>query len=265
MCCFTLDVEQVAGTRIFARMRAPGRQLLVYQMHYAAREPLAMVLPIPVVAGAGDEAVRFIDLEACPDFFDELRFGFPDRRHNLEATLSLDDEVVEQATLQVHDVGAYEASFVPRPQDFARLDERFRLPLDLWLHLKSYADWGFAVFRLKPTTLAQVHPMAFEFPTRHPDWLFFPTLHIHHRRVPALAEFDHELYCQPEPAMNWHLHPWAESSGPAREFVRCAAALDLLDAGFPCWRATLRGQRQNRDAWLGRGADLPQWAAHSGS
>ena len=37
------------------------------------------------------------------------------------------------------------------------------------------------MFQLAVTanTLAEIHPMAFEFPTRHPDKLFFPTNHVH--------------------------------------------------------------------------------------
>lgn len=36
----------------------------------------------------------------------------------------------------------------------------------------------------------------FEFPTRHPDRLFFPTLHIHDGAVKPFARFAHTLYAQ---------------------------------------------------------------------
>jgi hypothetical protein len=40
--------------------------------------------------------------------------------------------------------------------------------------------------------------MAFEFVTRQPDTLFFPTLHVHDGLVHESAKFDHYLYYQGE-------------------------------------------------------------------
>jgi len=156
----------------------------------------------------------------------------------------------------VQEVGAYEASFVPRPMDFGRLDERFRLPAELWVELNNYADWGFAVFQLRETKLAEVHPMAFDFPRRDKR-LFFPTLHIHHGKLEKRAEFDHTLYCQPAPSLNWHLKEWEDSRDPVAKYVHCAEALKLFDGGFPAWRAVVRGMCENRDTWIGKGETLP--------
>jgi hypothetical protein len=257
MCVFTDEVERVSDTEIYARSREAS-QLLVYSMQYAARRELAMVLPIPVVPGCGDDALRFVSLLECPDFFDHLRAGFPTRYEgDIGGVLSAGAVMDEAPTLVVHDVGAFEASFVPRPGDFARLDERFRLPVQIWLELKHYADWGFAVFKLKPTELARVHPMAFEFPTRDPGRLFFPTLHLHDRRLEASAEFDHVLYCQASPAQNWHLEQWEDSHAPASQFVHCDDGARLVDLEFSCWRAPLEGRLENRDTWVGAGDVLP--------
>jgi hypothetical protein len=259
MCVFTDRVERVSDTQIFARANGPW-QLLVYAMRYAARSDLAMVLPIPVVPGSADDALRFVSLQECPDFFEHLASGFP-RRYDDDAIGSLagdDDATVKAApTLEVHEVGAYEASFVPSPAGFARLDERFRLPVDIWLQLRHYADYGFAVFKLRPTTLAAVHPMAFEFPRRDASRLFFPTLHMHGRTLEAAADFDHLLYCQAEPALNWHLHQWEDSELAASEYVHCREASALVDLRFPCWRAPLEGSLENRDTWVGPGQELP--------
>jgi hypothetical protein len=98
-------------------------------------------------------------------------------------------------SLKVVSVGAYDASFVPTIADFSRLDARFRLPEGVWAKLPGYADFGFAVFKLKPGN-AQVHPMAFSFPTALADTVFFPTLHIHDGEVHAKERFDHTLYLQ---------------------------------------------------------------------
>lgn len=257
MCCFTEYVEKVADTNIFAR--AVGeRQTIVYSMAYAAKSALAMVLPIPVLPDSPEAAVRFINLEKCPDFFAELRRGFPrpDASMGVEL-LSVGDLATATRTLEVHDVGSFEASFVPRPEDFGRLDERFRLPAEIWLELNHYRDWGFAVFKLKETKLAHVHPMAFDFPRRDRKRLFFPTLHVHHRRLEKMAEFDHTLYCQPEPALNWHLREWEDSRAPASDYVHCAEAARLLDLDYPCWRVFVEGVRENRDTWIGKGESVP--------
>jgi hypothetical protein len=262
MCCFSAEVEKVSDTSIFARADG-ARQLVVYSMAYAASGELAMVLPIPVPAGAPEDAVRFISFEKCPDFFAELRRGFPTHTEDMAAGAllgNLDAEVAVRP-LEVHEVGSFDASFVPRPQDFGRLDERFRLPAELWLELGHYRDWGFAVFKLRQTDLAHVHPMAFEFPRRDRARLFFPTLHMHHRRVERAALFDHTLYCQPEPALNFHLQEWEDSPRHAGDFVHCAEALRLLDAAEPCWRAIIEGARENRDTWVGRGETLPRATA----
>ena len=258
MCCFTEAVEKVSETNVFARASG-AQQLVVYSMAYAAKSDLAMVLPIPVVPDSPDDALRFISLEKCPDFFAELREGFRPRYDpDAVGLLSAHDET-ETVTriLEVHEVGAFEASFVPRPEDFGRLDERFRLPAEIWLELNHYRDWGFAVFKLKPTELARVHPMAFEFPRRDRKRLFFPTLHVHHRRLEKSAEFDHTLYCHPEPAMNWHLAEWEDSVHAAGQFVHCAEAAKLLDLEYPCWRVFVDGVRENRDTWIGPGETIP--------
>jgi len=264
MCCFSQPVESVAETRIFARS-LEGLQTIVYSMAYEATTELAMVLPIPVPPGCAEDAVEFIDLESCPDFFEHLREGFPKpvspgrRRAGVEL-LSLDNA----PRLQVLEVGQFEASFVPKPEDFGRLDERFRLPIDVWLELNAYRDWGFAVFKLKSARrAARVHPMAFAFPQRDRTRLFFPTLHIHDRRLDAAAHFDHELYCQPEPALNWYLQGWEESWGAARRFVTCEAAWKVLDAARPVWRLAVAGTRENADTWLGPGGEVPAPAVAS--
>ena len=248
-------MEKVSDTSVYARA-IDGRQILVYEMAYAASVELAMVLPLPVPAGSPEDALQFINLEDCPDFFEHLRAGFPRPRDDRFATLgaSLDLGV---ETLEVVEVGGFEASFVPRPEDFGRLDERFRLPADLWTRLNLYRDWGFAVFKLKPGD-KRVHPMAFSFPRRDRARLFFPTLHIHRRSVEPRAHFDHALYCQPEPAMNFHLHGWSESRAAAGRFVHCEQAKALFDLERPCWRIELSGQLENADTWLGRGGRIPR-------
>jgi hypothetical protein len=257
MCMFSGEVERVSDTNIFARALGE-RQLLVYSMTYAARSPLAMVLPLPVPPDPGEDALNFISLKDCPHFFSELERGFP--RGDIEGTMVLSAGALDAPTrtLEVQEVGDYEASFVPRPEDFGRLDERFRLPPDLWLQLNTYRDYGFAVFKLKSTRLASVHPMAFDFPRRFRERLFFPTVHVHRQRVDRNAHFDHALYCQPEPAMHWHLQQWRESEGAAERFLKCRAGRALVELEFPVWRAEMHGLYENADSWVGAQLGLPK-------
>jgi hypothetical protein len=113
MCIFTGAVHDVSSTAIFARQTDNSRQVLVYSMALVASADVAMVLPLPVPPGSPEQAVRFIDLSAYPEFFDDIN----------EAVYR--ESFGGQQPLVVHEVGSFEASFVPTRHDFARLDERF--------------------------------------------------------------------------------------------------------------------------------------------
>lgn len=205
MCIFTESVYAVSDTRIFARAAGPGRQYLAYEMSFGAATETAMILPLPVASHDERTALRFIDLSATPDFFDRLAsmiVMFEEFQMGAGAgdvdMLSLGTEEVRPPLL-VHEVGAFDASFVPTVADFDRLDARFRLPPDVWSALpQQYRDYGFAVFRLRATDgkALHAHPMAFEFSTRFDSQLFIPTVHVHDGSVPKLAWFDHIIYAQ---------------------------------------------------------------------
>ncbi len=276
MCCFSQPVERVSDTHIFARP-GNGQQFLVYSMAYAATSPLAMVLPLPVPANPPEDAVRFINLEGYVTFFDDMRRGFPLKLHYPRSPVGR-AIAVDAPRLKVHDVGRYEASFVPRLDDFDRLDERFRIPADVWQHLPDYQDFGFAVFKLKetrargrsglvgrllPRTLKtlRVHPMAFTFPRRNPDLLYFPTVHIHDRQVHPYATFDHMLYCQPDAGLLGYLQGWEESFGPASRFMRIEQTEGIVEPTAPCWRRPLVGRLENKDALVGEQGTMPAFSA----
>ena len=72
MCCFSRDVQRVANTRIFARRLDATHQAIAYQMEFAANEDLAMILPLPVVPGSKEDALKFINLEKYDDLFADL-------------------------------------------------------------------------------------------------------------------------------------------------------------------------------------------------
>jgi hypothetical protein len=249
MCCFSGPVKSVSATNIFARMSENSRQFVVYSMTIDMANPLAMVLPIPVRKNSDENAVRFIDLENYGSFFSDLDSGFPrPKSHSL--TFWRGDSIPASASLAVVQVGNFEASFVPTVKDFNRLDERFRMPPDLFAKLPDYKHFGFTVFKLKPGSQT-VHPMAFEFPTALDTQIFFPTVHIHDGQVHERADFDHVLYCQPAGATQLKLSKWTESPKTAQNFVDVKKSAGIVLADEHCYKLPMHGMLPNKDTVLG--------------
>ena len=249
MCCFSRPVISVSGTNIFARPDADGRQLLVYSMTINAKDELAMILPLPVKTPAGEKDLKFIDLSEYPNFFTDMEVGFqppPKRsRHwGLESASSS-----SAAVLAVVQVGSFEASFVPTQKDFSRLDERFCIPADTWKQLPQYESYGFAVFKLKSGEM-KVHPMAFSFPRRKANTLFFPTVHIHDGNVHEKADFDHALFCQPTHEERPVTRDWKESRGHSKSFMQVDKTQGIVVANQHCYKKEMRGKLANKDTFL---------------
>jgi hypothetical protein len=276
MCCFAfapgpfarlaqwmLPPVRVADTHIFGRRDGP-LQVLVYSMSLSARSEVAMILPLPVRWGCGEDEVEFISLERCSDFFDWVDRPFRHIAASAARAFAL-------PRLRVHTVGLFEASFVPTAADFSRLDPRFRLPERVWHELPLYRDYGFAVFKLRAGARQRIHPMALRFPTRDPGRLFFPTVHVHDGRVRSRADFDHALYFQRESdrAMRANiarmrrrptrLLPVEVSGAPAENlgFYTALGPVKMSDrtAGlvkddWHLFKTTLRGQLANEDTWI---------------
>jgi hypothetical protein len=246
-------VSHVSATKIFARASEDGRQLLAYSMNVSVVEDVAMVLPLPVPEGSAEDAVRFVDLSGYPNFLKDVSKAFP-RIVLSQAKGGLASRMASPPTLKVHKVGKFEASFVPTRGDFQRLDARFRLPDTAWAALGRYQDWGFCVFKLRPRKglfarfrrLQTIHPMAFEFPRRDPEVLFFPTLHVHDGEVQSIAHFDHDLYCQLEPELA-RLARWERSEEPIDRHVDVARSRGLVEGGAHAYRSNLLGPMANID------------------
>lgn len=249
MCCFSRPVEFVNATRIFARAEDSHRQFLVYAMTVSAKEDFAMILPLPVRAGSGESAVRFISLEEYPQFFEEMEKGFPEPRSLAIGPVGCATARIAPSKLAITQVGSFEASFVPTVADFAQLDERFRLPAGTWDKLPAYRYYGFAVFKLKPGAKT-VHPMAFSFPRANVSSLFFPTVHIHDGQVHQRAGFDYLLYCQRAESDTTKLTDWRESPQLAGRFVQAAQTKGIVHPNRHCYRVAMRGQLENRDVWV---------------
>ena len=243
MCCFSKRVELVTDTDIFARAAKDGRQFLVYAMRFKAGEDLAMILPLPTPKDSKEDVVKFINLEKYPKFFDEMLAGFPAPRP-IPAALP-PNKAPHGPKLAVVEVGSFVASFVPSVKDFTRLDERFRLPTEIWDKLPQYKDAGFAVFQLKKGNM-KVHPMAFEFPRADTSKLFFPTVHIHDGKIHTKAAFDHMLFCQTTATDT--VMGWQESPQPAAMFMKdIDKAQGIVDPNAHCYRKIMKGMLENKD------------------
>jgi hypothetical protein len=245
MCIFSGDVDDVSSTKIFARYGGPSAQYLVYSMQFATERSVAMILPIPVSSRAED-AVRFIDLSGYPGFFDDMYRPFQGRGAFAAGSTDL-----AGAELEVHDVGDFVASFVPTLRDFDRLDEQFTLPRATWDQLPKYADYGFCVFQfiLERALLRgslTAHPMAFEFPTRHPDMLFFPTVHVHDGEVHPRDAFDHQLYFQ----CQRHRGAAQHTSALAADYVDIDRVRGIVAGQEVLRRRTIAGLLPNNDTWI---------------
>lgn len=244
MCCFTGKVEEVKNTRIFARLGEHGDQALIYQMSVSVPRDLAMVLPVPVKKGTGEKEVKFYDFSKYDRVFEDLWEMFP------VSNLTYGDPfaaapAAANRSLQVVSVGAYDASFVPTSADFSRLDERFRLPEGTWEKLPGYQEFGFAVFKLKQGK-AQVHPMAFSFPTALARTVFFPTMHIHDGKIHAKETFDHTLYVQGA-GLDVMGAGWQESPGLAVTKVKCGYTHGMIRPEMHVYRNQIRGKNDNGD------------------
>lgn len=250
MCMFTGKVKEVSNTRIFARMVEPARQGLVYAMSVDAPMDVAMVLPLPVVPDAREDAVKFIDLSKFPQFFASLDKGFPSPAAGDPFARSFGPPP-QAAALTVHQVGSFEASYVPKMSDFVRLDPRFRLPDGAMEKIGIYRDYGFAVFKFKAGR-QKVHPMALTFPSRFADRLFFPTVHIHDGEVHEKETFDHLLYAQCRERGGRALLEWEESQGNAVVFSQAGLSAGLIDATKHVYRMRLKGELKNEDQFLAR-------------
>jgi hypothetical protein len=213
-------------------------------MTFTSDEETAMILPIPTVPGTVEDVVQFVSLNEYPDFFRDLELHFSDvwAKSRLLA-------VGPDVALKVHQVGAFEASFVPGQEFFDRLDNRFRIPQHIWKQLPEYESYGFVVFKLRAGNRLSVHPMAFSFQTRDPGSVFFPTVHIHDTTFQQMAAFDHILYTQNRAARGYAGFGrfWMPNGMPVSQFLKVSYTNGVVDDNAPCYQTAIVGTFPNTD------------------
>jgi hypothetical protein len=209
MAIFSTPPALLGPSSLFARLRGE-HQLLVFQVALAADASVEVSLPLPVAAGRRDE-VRLISMASYPFFFADLAAGFsqtpPSPEPERDAIARVDD--------------ALPASF-----------------LALWPGYASYSAVSFPV-RSGPRASYLV---ALSFPSRHPEALYFPTVHCIDAARTEVA-LDCVLYAQP--GEDAQLGDWWQRSGPARGFMRRSRG--IVDAYQPCCRGALDGMQPNGD------------------
>lgn len=248
MCCFSRPVTFVDSTKIFARFLDAVNQCVVYEMRLDADEELAMILPIPVVQPAREDAVKFVDLSGYPAFFKHLDRAFPApvALAASEYSRNMPFGGPPKPQLEVFKVGSFNASFVPTIADFSRLDAQFRLDSAVWKSLPQYKDFGFAVFKLRKGK-QQLHPMAFQFPSATPGKLFFPTLHIHDGKIHETEEFDHALYAQAWRNAVIKGPDWEESEKSASSVVNIELCKGFIWGDGHLYKKEISGKSRNQD------------------
>ena len=248
MCIFT-DVARVRDTKIYASLHG-DEQALVYSMDVQLSNASAMILPLPTVADA--PRATFVDLSGYTDFFSHLRRCFPTRRSapKTAGPLRSAKGQAPQAKLAVKRVGVFEATFVPRPEDWSRIDERFRLASDIAEALaERYAHCSFALFQLRAGA-HRIHPMALRFTTAVADAVYFPTVHVHENFVPSVAEFDHTLYFQDRPVSPADVEVGTVAPRVRMKLEPTDLTRGLVHPDHTVHRTELRGYLHNDDTWV---------------
>lgn len=250
MCIFTEDINTVHDTRIFARQDG-NKQSIVYDMYLDSNNDTAMVLPIPIplINRYDPDAVEFIDLSNCSNFFDDIEELFPKRVSASSITTDFMDG--GDKIIEVKSIGAYEASYVPSAMDFKRLDPRFRLKDRFFKQASEYLNYSFVVFKLKPCK-SKVHPIAFWFPKENDGKLFYPTKHMHNGVIKDNEYFSHILYGQ---ASNVSSNVEYASSSDSTFVLSLLSKISELSLGIVSRDETLfkkdvYGEHNNSDMWL---------------
>jgi hypothetical protein len=251
MCIFTGNVEEVGSTKIF--VSDLGEQhCTAYEMKLNKHHKnVAMVLPVP----SNDiEFFEFVSLKECPNFFKELDKCFPERKLRSASVAS------RMLSLPVFEVGDFIASIVPNRSAFLKLDEQFRLSMDVWKALPKYSDWMYAVFQLKKGLTNIEHPIAYKYKPLNSEQLFFPTIHVHEGHPEDKSYYDHTLYYQSLGKFTGDApEKWETSRSPKQytsdEFKKSQEFVND-DKAIVCRR--IDGYQNNTDLFLQSGSKITE-------
>lgn len=201
---------------LFARLRG-NHQITVAQFSADSPVSLSVALPVPVRQGHIDE-VRVISTSTCTTFFTDILRGL-----GSEGVPRQDCRDVAASVSSTPTMAGIPSSFLMR-----------------W---PGYRDYAFVHFSIPPNT-SEPHMVAFSFPSRHQNALYFPLLHSaggdarQHVALNCLlvAQMNNKGQCDP-----W----WQQSNADARDVLNHSRG--LVDPYLPfCW-GELSGAHPNGD------------------
>lgn len=248
MALFTQPVQVVGPINMFARATADGQQVLACNFRYTAEAEFTLILPLPTPPDASAQAVRFIDLSNYDGFFGDLRRGFPDLTREAEK-VSLTDRIREKVLdwLDI-DTTQAEITFAPNRAALLHIAEQFKLSAEVQQALARFQQDGFVCLKLAAGS-NRLPPLAFEFPRRAPESVFFPTAHSVGGQFDPQASFNYTLFCQsPHRSLKWRVAA-DDNFRPltAREFMKPDKAHGLIDPADGLLMQRLRGPFENVD------------------
>jgi len=204
MCIFSGSVKEVSKTKILVSQVFPAKiidardktgrsrrfkkpigkplQLTVYQnsvqlsrnpMDASGRPNTAMILPFPLRSDRKNR-VQLLNMENYEGLFDDLESVFSQR-----VVLSKAYTLSDNQSLDVYNIGSYQASIVPNFDSLDKVDTIFNVVPDVKQLLKQYygRGFGFVICILKNS--AKFHPFAYVHELRMDGKFFVPTRHFH--------------------------------------------------------------------------------------
>lgn len=198
---FTRKVKQVSSTKIFVshvkvKDMKEVKQLTIYENYVDSINDNVMILPYP---NQNDDKVAFISLKENSKIFKDMKKCFPKPTKLILKSRERGDGLygsMRSKSLEVIEVGSYQASVAKTADDLDNLDESVFTNLDskvLKSIKKKYSKgFGFVICKFKKGG-GKKHPIAYL--THGQDELFVPLVHVHNGEgVKEYEEFDHIIY-----------------------------------------------------------------------
>lgn len=236
---FSQRPNGIADLTLFGCTRE-GRQSLAVSLRISAATDLALIVPVPVTPGATETDVRLLSTDGSQSLFDSLASGFvgsAERPHRQDAEEADAPRTVRYAAAQ-----AMRAYYVPSIADFDQVGPHLRFPEAALASRPEYASYGFYVFELPAGQDVRIVPMAFDFPTRHPEAVYFPTWYGDPTWMPEEGHRDITVYTQFGERLGWQ-----ETRETATRFVNAGASRGLIAPDRTVQRKILFGDGNNED------------------
>lgn len=227
---FLGPVKSFSAVKMFARDGEGGRQYLIFGAEVDAGEKAVAVLPLPVAPRTTEEDVRFFDFEAYPNFFLDLDTGFPGGIAEPRPPGSAQQQA-GQPQPDPPPVATMKRRYFPDRAAWAESEEFAFESNGMFDAGKQYADYGFVVC-LIPAGRQRLTPLAFDFPRKKPNGLFFPLAAEGKQGASA------QLYAQPSPGST--LREWAESKRPANFYVQTRRTSNVIDPKSHYYRKVVK-------------------------